>query len=34
VERVARDKLQMRAATPAVTQYVQDGPAAASGAAR
>ncbi len=25
VERVAREKLQMRAATPAVTQYVTDG---------
>jgi len=36
VERAARDKLQMRNATPAVTQYVNDVPAsaAASGAAR
>jgi cell division protein FtsL len=38
VERVAREKLQMRTATPAVTQYVGDrpaaGPAAASGVAR
>ncbi len=38
VEKVARDKLQMRAATPAVTQYVtdrpQDGAASAAGAAR
>jgi cell division protein FtsL len=33
VEKVAREKLQMRTATPAVTQYVTD-PAAASGAAR
>lgn len=35
VEKVAREKLQMRTATPAVTQYVAD-PAAASaaGAAR
>ncbi len=33
VERVAREKLAMRNATPAVTQYVQDVPAA-SGAAR
>lgn len=32
VERVARERLQMRGATPAVTQYVAD--AAASGAAR
>ena len=31
VEKVAREKLQMRAATPAVTMYVED---AASGAAR
>ena len=36
VERTARDKLQMRNATPAVTQYVNDVPSspAASGAAR
>jgi cell division protein FtsL len=36
VERVARDKLGMRTATPAVTQYVADpvASAAASGAAR
>jgi cell division protein FtsL len=36
VERVARDKLGMRTATPAVTQYVVDpaASAAASGAAR
>ena len=33
VERVAREKLQMRAATPAVTQYVGDRPPAASDAA-
>jgi len=33
VEKVAREKLQMRSATAAVTQYVND-PAAASGAAR
>jgi cell division protein FtsL len=32
VEKVAREKLQMRTATPAVTQYVDD--AAASGASR
>jgi len=32
VEKVAREKLQMRSATPAVTQYVNDG--AASGVAR
>ena len=32
VEKVAREKLQMRSATPAVTQYVSD--TAASGAAR
>ena len=32
VERTARDKLQMRNATPAVTQYVTDAPA--SGASR
>ncbi len=32
VERVAREKLAMRNATPAVTQYVEDG--AASGARR
>ena len=31
VEKVAREKLQMRTATPAVTMYVED---AASGAAR
>ncbi|KQW02522.1 cell division protein FtsL [Rhizobacter sp. Root1221] len=31
VERVARDKLAMRTATPAVTEYVTYGPAAASG---
>ena len=36
VERVAREKLHMRSATPAVTQYVTDGAAAsaAEGAAR
>ena len=34
VERVAREKLQMRTATPAVTQFVADPAAAASGAAR
>lgn len=35
VERVARDRLQMRTATPAVTTYVTDPAAAAtSGAAR
>jgi cell division protein FtsL len=34
VESVARDKLGMRSATPAVTLYVVDGPGAASGAAR
>ena len=34
VERVARDKLAMRNATPAVTQYVAWAPAAASGAAK
>ena len=35
VERVARDRLAMRNATPAVTQYVTYAPAgAASGAAR
>jgi cell division protein FtsL len=34
VEQVAREKLQMRTATPAVTQYVGDRPHAASGAAR
>lgn len=40
VERTARDRLAMRAATPAVTHYVElpvaasPGPAAASGAAR
>jgi cell division protein FtsL len=32
VEKVAREKLQMRTATPAVTQYVTDG--AASGVAQ
>ncbi len=32
VEKTAREKLQMRTATPAVTQYVTDG--AASGGAR
>jgi cell division protein FtsL len=32
VEKVARDKLQMRSATPAVTQYVVDRPASAAGA--
>ena len=32
VERTARDKLAMRAATPAVTQYVELPAAAASGA--
>ncbi|HEY4066770.1 MAG TPA: cell division protein FtsL [Burkholderiaceae bacterium] len=31
VERTARDKLAMRSATPAVTQYVSAAPAAASG---
>jgi cell division protein FtsL len=30
VEKVAREKLSMRTATPAVTQYVVDGPAAAA----
>lgn len=34
VEKVAREKLQMRTATPAVTQYVADPAAGASGAAR
>ena len=36
VERTARDRLAMRAATPAVTQYVElpAAPAAASGATR
>jgi cell division protein FtsL len=35
IDRTARDRLAMRAATPAVTQYVTDGAAApASGAAR
>ncbi len=34
VEKVAREKLQMRTATPAVTQYVGDRPLAASEAAR
>ena len=31
VERTAREKLQMRTATPAVTAYVQDGPPAVPG---
>ena len=31
VEKTARDKLAMRTATPAITQYVGDRPAAASG---
>lgn len=30
VDKVARDKLQMRSASPAVTQYVTDGPAASA----
>jgi cell division protein FtsL len=30
VEKVAREKLRMRTATPAVTQYVVDGPVAAA----
>lgn len=30
VEKTARDKLAMRSATPAVTQYVVDGPAASA----
>ncbi len=34
VEKVAREKLQMRTATPAVTLYVADPAAGASGAAR
>ena len=35
VEQLARDRLQMRTATPAITQYVTDGVApAASGGAR
>jgi len=34
VEKMAREKLQMRTATPAVTQYVDDSAAAASGASR
>lgn len=36
VERLARDRLQMRTATPAITQYVTDGvgPAAAAGGAQ
>ena len=34
VEKVAREKLQMRTATPAVTQYVNDVAPAASGGAR
>lgn len=33
VDKVARDKLQMRSASPAVTQYVTDGVAAAPAAA-
>lgn len=32
VEKVAREKLRMRTATPAVTQYVSDDPAAAAAA--
>jgi cell division protein FtsL len=32
VEKTAREKLQMRTATPAVTQYVNDAPAASGGA--
>ncbi|UUX95669.1 cell division protein FtsL [Aquabacterium sp. J223] len=34
VEQVAREKLKMRTATPAVTQYVEDVPAPASAAGR
>ena len=34
VEKTAREKLQMRTATPAVTQYVKDAAPAASGGAR
>jgi hypothetical protein len=34
VEKTAREKLQMRTATPAVTQYVNDGRRAASGGLR
>lgn len=34
VEKMAREKLAMRAATPAVTQYVDAAASAASGAAR
>ena len=34
VEKTAREKLQMRTATPAVTQYVNDAAPAASGGAR
>jgi cell division protein FtsL len=34
VEKTAREKLQMRTATPAVTQYVNDVAPAASGGAR
>jgi len=34
VEKVAREKLAMRSATPGVTQYVTDGAAAAPGVAR
>lgn len=32
VERLARERLRMRTATPAVTQYVQDEPAGAAAA--
>ena len=34
VEKTARDKLAMRSATPAVTQYVSGGASAAGGSAR
>ena len=34
VEKVARDRLDMRNATPAVTQYVADAPAAAASGAQ
>jgi cell division protein FtsL len=34
VERLAREKLRMRAATPAVTEYVVDGAAATGGEPR
>ena len=34
VERVAREKLQMRNATAAVTHYAADGPASGAGAGR